>query len=200
MASPASDPAAAASHLKVEEPAAVAVAVAEEAVVVAADVEKEGEEGEEGGEEEEEEEEGECGFCLYMKGGGCKEAFVAWEECVEAAGKEEGSDMVERCFEVTANLKKCMDAHAEYYAPVLRAEQAVNDHADAAIAAADETKEGEEEEEKLDAVAQEAASAADEKKQEVEEKSSSSSSSSPATIDERKEKEVVTEKADSLSN
>uniref|UniRef100_A0A0D3GMF8 GCK domain-containing protein n=1 Tax=Oryza barthii TaxID=65489 RepID=A0A0D3GMF8_9ORYZ len=166
MASPASDPATA-----------------------AADVEKEGE-----GEDEEEEEEGECGFCLFMKGGGCKEAFVAWEECVEAAGKEEGSDMVERCFEVTANLKRCMDAHADYYAPVLRAEQAVNDHADAAIAF-DKAKEGGEK--KLDAVAQEAASAADEKKQQVEEKSSSSSSSPTTTIDERKEKEVVTEKADS---
>uniref|UniRef100_A0A0E0EEJ8 GCK domain-containing protein n=1 Tax=Oryza meridionalis TaxID=40149 RepID=A0A0E0EEJ8_9ORYZ len=166
-----------------EEPAAVVAAAAAEE----ADVEKEG--------EEEEEEEGECGFCLFMKGGGCNEAFVAWEDCVEAAGKEEGSDMVERCFEVTANLKRCMDAHADYYAPVLRAEQAVNDHADAAIAA-DKANEGEDK--KLDAVAQEAASAADEKKQEVEEKSSSSSSSSPATtIDERKEKEVVTEKADS---
>uniref|UniRef100_A0A0E0AFX8 GCK domain-containing protein n=1 Tax=Oryza glumipatula TaxID=40148 RepID=A0A0E0AFX8_9ORYZ len=193
MASPASDPAIAAPHLEAEEPAVVAVAAAaaeEEAVVVAADVEKEGE----GEDEEEEEEEGECGFCLFMKGGGCKEAFVAWEECVEAAGKEEGSDMVERCFEVTANLKRCMDAHADYYAPVLRAEQAVNDHADAAIAA-DKAKEGGEK--KLDAVAQEAASAADEKKQQVEEKSSSSSSSPTTTIDERKEKEVVTEKADS---
>ncbi|KAF0907468.1 hypothetical protein E2562_017401 [Oryza meyeriana var. granulata] len=59
-----------------------------------------------------------------MKGGGCKEAFVAWEECVETA-REESSDMVERCFEATANLKRCMDAHADYYVPVLRAEQAL---------------------------------------------------------------------------
>jgi hypothetical protein len=37
------------------------------------------------------EEEGECGFCLFMKDGGCKEEFVAWEKCVEdaeAAGKK----------------------------------------------------------------------------------------------------------------
>ncbi|KAM3366449.1 hypothetical protein ACQJBY_015702 [Aegilops geniculata] len=81
------------------------------------------------------EEEGECGFCLYMKAGGCKEAFVSWEECVQAAEKE-GSDMVERCFQVTTDLKKCMDAHADYYTPVLQAEQTVSDQAEAAIAAA----------------------------------------------------------------
>ena len=40
-------------------------------------------EGEGEGEGEEEEEECECGFCLFMKGGGCKESFVAWENCVE---------------------------------------------------------------------------------------------------------------------
>nr|CAB3503654.1 unnamed protein product [Digitaria exilis] len=68
------------------------------------------------GEVQEEEEEGECGFCLFMKAGGCKDAFEAWEECVEAAQKE-GTDMVERCHDVTSNLKKCMDAHADYYAP-----------------------------------------------------------------------------------
>lgn len=37
-----------------------------------------------GGEEEEEEEEETCGFCIFMKGGGCKEAFEvgALEMCV----------------------------------------------------------------------------------------------------------------------
>ena len=87
------------------------------------------------GEEEEEEEEGECGFCLFMKAGGCRDTFVAWEECVEAAQKD-GDDMVERCHEATANLKKCMDAHADYYAPLLRAEEAVNERAEAEAAAA----------------------------------------------------------------
>ncbi|CAD6226715.1 unnamed protein product [Miscanthus lutarioriparius] len=87
------------------------------------------------GEEAEEEEEGECGFCLFMKAGGCRDTFVAWEECVEAAQKD-GDDMVERCHETTANLKKCMDAHADYYAPVLRAEEAVNERAEAEAAAA----------------------------------------------------------------
>ncbi|CAN6165179.1 unnamed protein product [Urochloa humidicola] len=113
------------------------------------------------GEVQEEEEEGECGFCLFMKAGGCKDAFVAWEECVEAAQKE-GTDMVERCHEVTANLKTCMDAHADYYAPVLQAEQAVNERAEAEAAAAAEC----DAEKKEEAVPQQAPPAAGEGKKE----------------------------------
>jgi hypothetical protein len=61
-----------------------------------------------------------------MKGGGCKEEFVAWEKCVEEAEAETvGVDVVERCQDVTAALRKCMDAHAEYYEPILRAERAM---------------------------------------------------------------------------
>uniref|UniRef100_A0ACD5U9M6 Uncharacterized protein n=1 Tax=Avena sativa TaxID=4498 RepID=A0ACD5U9M6_AVESA len=92
-------------------------------------VEKEAAEG------EAKEEEGECGFCLYMKAGGCEEAFVSWQQCVEAAEKE-GSNMVERCAEATINLKNCMDAHADYYEPVLRVEKQVSDQAEVATAAA----------------------------------------------------------------
>ncbi|EXC20015.1 hypothetical protein L484_015692 [Morus notabilis] len=72
---------------------------------------------------QEEEEEGECGFCLFMKGGGCRESFIAWEKCIEEAEKNK-EDIVEKCFEVTGALKKCMEAHADYYEPVLRAEKA----------------------------------------------------------------------------
>ncbi|KAL8104633.1 uncharacterized protein LOC141676635 [Apium graveolens] len=74
-------------------------------------------------EQDEEEEEGECGFCLFMKGGGCKDDFVAWEKCIEEAEKNQ-EDIVDKCFEITANLKKCMEAHSDYYEPVLRAEKA----------------------------------------------------------------------------
>ncbi|CAN6196907.1 unnamed protein product [Urochloa humidicola] len=118
----------------------------------------------EGEVQEEEEEEGECGFCLFMKAGGCKDAFVAWEECVEAAQKE-GTDMVERCHEVTANLKTCMDAHADYYAPVLQAEQAVNERAEAEAAAAAAAVESDAEK-KEEAVPQQAPPAAEEGKKE----------------------------------
>lgn len=76
--------------------------------------------------EEEEEEETECGFCLFMKGGGCKEAFIAWEKCVEEAEKAE-ENVVNKCMEVTSLLKKCMDEHADYYEPILRAEREMAD-------------------------------------------------------------------------
>ncbi|XP_068640771.1 uncharacterized protein [Aristolochia californica] len=82
-----------------------------------------------GEEEEEEEEEGECGFCLFMKGGGCSEVFIAWENCVDEAEKNK-EDMVEKCFEVTGKLKQCMDAHADYYEPILRAEKAMEEEAE----------------------------------------------------------------------
>ncbi|GFQ02568.1 hypothetical protein PHJA_002400800 [Phtheirospermum japonicum] len=74
-------------------------------------------------EEEDEEEEGECGFCLFMKGGGCKETFTEWEKCVEEGEKNE-EDIVGKCYQATANLKKCMEEHSDYYAPLLQAEKA----------------------------------------------------------------------------
>ena len=78
--------------------------------------------------DEEEEEEGECGFCLYMKGGGCKDAFIDWEICVQEAEKNK-EDLVEKCAQVTAMLKQCMDAHADYYEPILRAEKVAEEQA-----------------------------------------------------------------------
>ncbi|XP_028762072.1 uncharacterized protein LOC114720577 [Neltuma alba] len=73
--------------------------------------------------QEEEEEEGECGFCLFMKGGGCRDSFIDWEKCIEEAEKNQ-EDVVDKCVEVTAKLKLCMEAHADYYEPILRAEKA----------------------------------------------------------------------------
>jgi hypothetical protein len=70
-----------------------------------------------------------------MKAGGCKDAFTAWMDCVEASDKV-GGEMVERCAQTTINLKNCMDAHADYYAPLLQAEQAVSDQAEATAEAA----------------------------------------------------------------
>lgn len=79
-----------------------------------------------GGGEEGEEEKAECGFCLFMKGGGCEAEFTAWEKCVEE-GETAGVDVdiVERCQDATLALRKCMDAHADYYEPILRAERAM---------------------------------------------------------------------------
>ncbi|CAL9102491.1 unnamed protein product [Musa textilis] len=106
---------------------------------VAADAGEAKKEEENGGAEaeEEEEEEAECGFCLFMKGGGCKDAFIAWEKCVDDAEKSQ-EDIVDRCSEVTGLLRKCMDAHADYYEPILRAEQALVDAAADAAASSDD--------------------------------------------------------------
>ncbi|KAJ9187452.1 hypothetical protein P3X46_002907 [Hevea brasiliensis] len=71
---------------------------------------------------EEEEEEGECGFCLFMKGGGCRDAFIEWENCVKEAETNE-ENVVDKCFDATAALRKCMQAHADYYEPILQAEK-----------------------------------------------------------------------------
>ncbi|XP_043704843.1 uncharacterized protein LOC122654698 [Telopea speciosissima] len=82
--------------------------------------------GSEEGEDGEDEEEGECGFCLYMKGGGCRDSFISWEKCVEDAEKNQ-EDVVEKCSAITGILHKCMEAHANYYEPILRAEKAAEE-------------------------------------------------------------------------
>jgi hypothetical protein len=64
--------------------------------------------------EEEEEEEETCGFCAYMKGGSCKNEFIGWEKCVDAA-KEKEEDFVAKCFEQTAKLRECMLRDPGYY-------------------------------------------------------------------------------------
>lgn len=119
--------------------------IADGGTTVAADDGGEEKKGEaNGGSEVEEEEEGECGFCLFMKGGGCKDAFVAWEKCMQEAEKRD-EDIVDKCSEAAALLKKCMDAHPDYYEPILRAEQAL---ADAAAAAAASDRDSEDEKKK----------------------------------------------------
>lgn len=64
---------------------------------------------------EEEEDEEECAFCRFMKGGGCKEQFVAWEKCV-AEAKETG-DFVSKCADITEALQVCMNTpeNKDYY-------------------------------------------------------------------------------------
>ncbi|KAK3033684.1 hypothetical protein RJ639_033908 [Escallonia herrerae] len=89
--------------------------------------------------EEEEEEEGECGFCLFMKGGGCKDGFIEWENCVMEREKNK-EDVVGMCSEVTAAMFKCMEAHQDYYGPVLEKEEEVN--RGSAAAEADPVKKG----------------------------------------------------------
>ncbi|KAG7667609.1 hypothetical protein Ndes2437B_g07621 [Nannochloris sp. 'desiccata'] len=73
--------------------------------------------------DEDDEEEETCGFCIYMKGGGCKDAFNAWSKCVDSE-REAGNDFTEECKDATLRLRECMLAHKDYYAPLLEEEEA----------------------------------------------------------------------------
>ncbi|KAK4720397.1 hypothetical protein R3W88_010630 [Solanum pinnatisectum] len=75
-------------------------------------------------EKQDDEDEEECGFCLFMKEGGCRDPFIDWEKCVEQ-GEKNNEDIAEKCFQVTSALQKCMEAHSDYYAPILQVEKDV---------------------------------------------------------------------------
>ena len=87
--------------------------------------EKEGDARGEVGGEAEQETRGEetCGFCIFMKGGGCKEAFEAWSECVDSERDKDDSDFTETCRSATLALRECMLAHKDYYQPLLDEEE-----------------------------------------------------------------------------
>jgi hypothetical protein len=46
-----------------------------------------------------EDEEETCGFCIFMKGGGCKREFEAWSQCVDSERQAE-NDFTETCKDV----------------------------------------------------------------------------------------------------
>ncbi|KAL0714761.1 hypothetical protein Bca4012_021740 [Brassica carinata] len=71
-------------------------------------------------------EEEESGLCLFMKEGGCKDIFTAWEVCVEEAKKKK-EDIVTECMELTSTLYKCMVAHSDYYQPILTMDKIVSE-------------------------------------------------------------------------
>mmetsp|Transcript_15481 Transcript_15481/g.39470 ORF Transcript_15481/g.39470 Transcript_15481/m.39470 type:complete len:109 (-) Transcript_15481:25-351(-) len=57
-----------------------------------------------------------------MKGGSCKDVFVAWEKCVDAS-RGDSDNFVENCLEQTRLLKDCMEENPDYYGIMLQAEQ-----------------------------------------------------------------------------
>ena len=61
-----------------------------------------------------------------MKGGSCKTAFVAWEDCVDKA-KEADGDFVEKCAKQTEALRDCMLADPGYYGDMLPDEGEADD-------------------------------------------------------------------------
>lgn len=77
---------------------------------------------EESKETEEEEESGECGFCTFIKGGECKEAWIALEKCVaEEEAAEEESD-ASKCREVRIKFRTCLFENPDYYEPLISGE------------------------------------------------------------------------------
>ncbi|CAN0923599.1 hypothetical protein LINGRAHAP2_LOCUS33658 [Linum grandiflorum] len=74
-----------------------------------------------------------------MKGGACKDAFIAWEDCVKDA-EDEKVDLVAKCSEVTRVLKLCLDANPDYYEPILRAEKNAEEQAMKEIREEDEQR------------------------------------------------------------
>ena len=49
-----------------------------------------------------------------MKGGSCKQEFICWEKCVDAAKANE-EDFVAKCVEETTALRECMMKDPGYY-------------------------------------------------------------------------------------
>ncbi|CAA7039255.1 unnamed protein product [Microthlaspi erraticum] len=61
----------------------------------------------------------EARVCEFMVGGDCKEAFMtALQECLVDKTEDDDSS---KCVRDLMMLKKCMDAHSDYYQPILGA-------------------------------------------------------------------------------
>eukprot|EP00924_Labyrinthula_sp_SR-Ha-C_P009407 snap_masked-scaffold_2-processed-gene-22.21-mRNA-1 protein AED:1.00 eAED:1.00 QI:0/-1/0/0/-1/1/1/0/102 len=58
-----------------------------------------------------------CGFCIFMKGGPCRNTFKAWESCVDAVkeGEEKDEEFAKRCQDQTINLWNCTKMFPDYY-------------------------------------------------------------------------------------
>ncbi|KAL2322926.1 hypothetical protein Fmac_027305 [Flemingia macrophylla] len=50
------------------------------------------------------------------------------DKCVQEA-ETNNEDLLEKCAQITAALKQCMDAHSDYYEPILRAEKLAEEQA-----------------------------------------------------------------------
>lgn len=57
-----------------------------------------------------------------MKKGECKKTFIKYKQCVEE-GEKNDENIVDKCFQVTSDLVKCMNANKHYYGEVLQADK-----------------------------------------------------------------------------
>jgi len=55
-----------------------------------------------------------CGFCRYMKEGPCGKVFALWEDCILTCRDNE-DDFVDKCADLTFDLKDCTDGEQTYY-------------------------------------------------------------------------------------
>eukprot|EP01039_Chlorochromonas_danica_P003881 gene3881-4239_t len=53
----------------------------------------------------------ECPVCKYIKGGPCREEFLAWDHCLKSLTDDEE---LQKCFNVTRDMMSCMKKY-EYY-------------------------------------------------------------------------------------
>ncbi|XP_010480468.1 PREDICTED: uncharacterized protein LOC104759211 [Camelina sativa] len=76
---------------------------------------------------DEEEEEEEERVLAFLKGGACKDSFMAWLDCSEEAERNK-QDFITKCARVSATLSKCLDDHSDYYHPVLTLAKTAEEH------------------------------------------------------------------------
>ncbi|PWA46158.1 GCK [Artemisia annua] len=64
---------------------------------------------------------GNC-FSCYMKHGECKNIFIEWRKCVEE-GEKNDENIINKCFQITSDLRKCMETNQDHYDEALKAEE-----------------------------------------------------------------------------
>ena len=101
----------------------------------------------------------ECSWCVFMKSGPCFRPFEGWQKCMIEFGEsewgkeEEGlspeeqearrNAFVNSCGAVTLALKRCVDAHPEYYGKLSQPSESAESQAEASPSHAEEGKETE---------------------------------------------------------
>jgi len=51
---------------------------------------------------------------VFMKGGGCKQVYMDFQDCVDDSKKK--NETIGQCYPM---LQKCMEAHSDYYKPMI---------------------------------------------------------------------------------
>ncbi|CAA0400153.1 unnamed protein product [Arabidopsis thaliana] len=75
-------------------------------------------------------------FVEFMKGGGCKESFTAWNDDCNFTEEEaeKNKDLVTKCAGLFGTFSKCMDTHSDYYHPILAVKKTTEEHLEKELA------------------------------------------------------------------